>query len=51
VQRSDGIAQSRRLAEVHMQLAINAAHAMPGRCDSVKDGLLQLCHDVLNRRA
>lgn len=51
VQRSDGIAQSRRLAEVHMQLAIINLHAMPGRDAEVKHGLLQLCHDVLSRCA
>lgn len=51
VQRSDGIAKSRRLAEVHMQLAIGSVRAMPGTDEAVKRALTQLCHDVLNRRA
>ncbi|KAJ1625058.1 solanesyl diphosphate synthase [Pavlovales sp. CCMP2436] len=51
VQRSDGIAKSRRLAEVHMQLALQNLHIMPGTDQQVKGALVQLCHDVLNRRA
>jgi geranylgeranyl pyrophosphate synthase len=51
VQRSDGLAQSRRLAEVHMQIAISTVHAMPGKDEDVKGALVQLCYDVLTRRA
>lgn len=51
VQRSDGVAKSRRLAEVHAQLAISNVRALPGRDETVKQALTQLCHDVLNRRA
>eukprot|EP00307_Rebecca_sp_RCC1486_P001086 CAMPEP_0119424056 /NCGR_PEP_ID=MMETSP1335-20130426/31741_1 /TAXON_ID=259385 /ORGANISM="Chrysoculter rhomboideus, Strain RCC1486" /LENGTH=117 /DNA_ID=CAMNT_0007449569 /DNA_START=12 /DNA_END=363 /DNA_ORIENTATION=+ len=47
VQRSDGIALSRQLAEAHMQCAINAARRLPGRSEDVRFALEQLCHDVL----
>lgn len=51
VQRSGGIAQSRQLAEAHMQLAISSARKLPGRSEDVMFSLEQLCHDVLNRQA
>jgi len=51
VQRSDGVAKSRKLAEAHMQVAIDAARRLPGTDSQVSAALEQLCHDVLTRRA
>lgn len=50
VQRSDGISQSRRLAEAHAQRAIEALGALHGSPDALC-ALTHLCHDVINRQA